>query len=110
MGAGTLLREARRAAGLSQRELARRTGVPQPTLSRIERGRASPRFDTLDRLLRECGKALEVVERPGLGVDRSLIRERLRLRPGERARLAVLEWERTRVFERLGEGRRRSRS
>ncbi len=100
MDAAILLREAREAAGLGQRELARRAGIPQPTLSRIERGRTSPRFDTLDRLLRECGKALEVVERPGLGVDRSLIRERLRLPPGERARLAVREWERTRPFER----------
>jgi len=105
--AGILVREARLAAGLSQRELARRAGIPQPTLSRIERGRASPRFDTLDRLLRACGKALEVVGRPGLGVDRSLIRERLRLRPGERARLAALEWERTRVFERPRAGRGR---
>ncbi len=100
MRAGTILREARRAAGLTQRELARRAGVPQPALSRIERERSSPRFDTLDRLLRECGKELELVQRPGLGVDRTLIRERLRLSPGERARLAAEEWERTRVFRR----------
>ena len=38
-----ILREARRSAGLSQRELARRSGIAQPVLSRIERGRASPR-------------------------------------------------------------------
>src|SRR5581483_12254499 len=63
MGAGTLLREARMRAGLGQRELARRAGIPQPTLSRIERGLASPRFDTLDRLLRECGLALDLVRR-----------------------------------------------
>ncbi len=87
-------------AGLGQRELARRAGIPQPTLSRIERGMASPRFDTLDRLLRECGLALDLVRRRGVEVDRTLIRERLRLTPGERARLAVLEWERTRVFRR----------
>ena len=100
MRAGSILREARQAAGLSQRELARRTGFAQPVLSRIERGHASPRFGTLDRLLRECGKGLELIERPGLGVDRSLIRDRLLLSPGERARLAAREWERTRVFSR----------
>jgi transcriptional regulator with XRE-family HTH domain len=67
---------------LSQRELARRAGVAQPVLSRIERGHAAPRFETLDRLLGQCGKWLELVERPGLGVDRKLIRDRLRLTPG----------------------------
>lgn len=96
MTAGTLLREARRRAGLGQRELARRAGVPQPTLSRIERGLASPRFDTLDRLLRECGLALDLARRPGVDVDRTLIRARLRLTPGERVRLTVREWARTR--------------
>jgi transcriptional regulator with XRE-family HTH domain len=93
-----MLRQARRSAALSQRELARRAGVPQPAVSRIEREHGSPRVDTLDRLLRECGKELEVVERSGLGVDRTLIRERLRLSPGERARLTAEEWERTGVF------------
>ena len=39
MGAGTILREARRRAGLTQRELARMAGVPQPAVSRIERDR-----------------------------------------------------------------------
>ncbi len=102
MRAGSILREARRAAGLTQRALARRAGLPQPAVSRIERDHASPRFDTLDRLLRACGKELTIMERAGLAVDRTLIRERLRLSPGERARLAAREWERTRVFGRHG--------
>ncbi len=72
-------------AGLGQRELARLIGIPQATLSRIERRLTSPRFETLDRLLRACGLELELVPRPGRGVDRTLIRERLRLTPGERA-------------------------
>jgi transcriptional regulator with XRE-family HTH domain len=90
--AGTFLREARVAAGLSQRELARRAGVPQPAVSRIERDHVSPRMDTLDRLLKVCGKSLELVDRPGARVDRTLIRERLRMTPGERARRTALEW------------------
>jgi transcriptional regulator with XRE-family HTH domain len=100
MKAGTLVRQARRQAGLGQRELARRAGLPQPTVSRIERGLASPRFSTLDRLLRECGLELDLAPRPGRDLDRTLIRERLRLTPGERARRAVQEWEATRVFRR----------
>jgi transcriptional regulator with XRE-family HTH domain len=93
-----MLREARRAASLSQRELARLAGVPQPAISRIEREHGSTRVATLDRLLRECGKELDLVERAGLGVDRTLIRERLRLSPTERARLAAREWNATRPF------------
>jgi transcriptional regulator with XRE-family HTH domain len=98
--ARTTLLEARLAAGISQRELARRSGVPQAAISRIERGSVSPRVETLDRLLRSCGKDAVLVERPGTGVDRTLIRERLRLTPAERGRLAVAEWEGTRPFAR----------
>jgi len=58
-----------------------------------------PRVDTLDRLLRACGKDLELVERAGKGLDRTLIRERLKLSRAERARLAVREWENTRTFD-----------
>ncbi len=92
--------EARQAAGLSQRALARRSDVPQAAISRIERGLVSPRTETLDRLLRACDKDLQLIVRPGSGVDRTLIRERLRLTPSQRARLAVLEWRRTQAFQR----------
>ncbi|MFF0467025.1 helix-turn-helix domain-containing protein [Micromonospora zamorensis] len=50
------LRALRRRADLSQRELAQRAGVPQPTLARIESGRAlDPRFRTVERLVRAAG-------------------------------------------------------
>jgi transcriptional regulator with XRE-family HTH domain len=98
--AGAILRQARREAGFTQRELARRARIPQPAVSRIERDHLSPRVETLDRLLRECGKGLDLVDRPGIGVDRTLILERLGLSVADRARLAVREWERTRVFRR----------
>jgi transcriptional regulator with XRE-family HTH domain len=103
MKAGAVLRNARRRAGLTQRELARVAGVPQPAVSRIERDHVSPRFETLDVLLRGCGLALDLVERPGLGVDRTSIRERLRLSPIERARLTAREWNRTRGLRRRGD-------
>ncbi len=96
--AGGIVREARLGAGLTQRELGGLTQVPQPAISRIERDHVSPRFETLDVLLRACGLALDLVERPGLGVDRTLIRERLRLSVAGRARLAAREWNRTRMF------------
>jgi transcriptional regulator with XRE-family HTH domain len=98
MEAGSLLREARLRAGLTQRELARVADVPQPAISRIERGHVSPRLDTLDQLLKGCGLGLDLVDRPGRDVDRTLIRERLRLSVAQRARLAAAEWNRSRIF------------
>jgi uncharacterized protein len=90
--AAKLVRRARHRAGLSQRELAARTGIAQPTIARIERGQASPRFDTVVRLLAACGYELDLVPRlEGAGVDRSAIRELLSLAPEERLRRAGVE-------------------
>jgi transcriptional regulator with XRE-family HTH domain len=50
-----LLARVRRAAGLSQAELARRAGTSRPTLSAYEHGRKSPSLDTLERLLAAAG-------------------------------------------------------
>jgi transcriptional regulator with XRE-family HTH domain len=86
---GTLLRYARRRAGLTQRELAERANVPQPAIARIERGRVSPRMDTLVPLLEAAGFALELAPRIGQGVDRSLIRSCLARSPEERIRAAT---------------------
>jgi transcriptional regulator with XRE-family HTH domain len=86
-----ILRGARRRAGLSQRDLARLAGVPQSHIAKIESGAVIPRVDTLDALLAACGHALEGVPRPGRGVDRTVMRELIKLRPRERGRLAVTE-------------------
>lgn len=91
MNTATSLRNSRRAAGLSQRELARRAGVAQPAVARIESGGVVPRVDTLEHLLRACGHTLEVTRRAGSGVDRSVMRELLRLTPRQRLDLAVTE-------------------
>lgn len=85
-----ILRVARRRAGLTQRALAERAGVPQPSVARIESGASIPRADTLQRLLRAADQDLEVEPRLGRGVDRSLIRERLALTPDERGRAATV--------------------
>jgi transcriptional regulator with XRE-family HTH domain len=84
-----MLRSARARAGLTQRELAARTGIPQETIARIERGRADPRLDTLDRLLAGCGFGLEVESRLGIGIDRTQIRERLALPMDRRLAIAL---------------------
>ncbi len=89
--APTLLRHARRVAGLSQQTLSKRAGVTQASISRIEDGKASPRLDTFERLLEACGFTLELAPRLGQGVDRTAMRDLLRLSPAERARLAVEE-------------------
>jgi hypothetical protein len=84
MDSGRILRQARHRAGLTQRELAERAGVPQPAIARIESNRVEPRVETLDRLLRICGERLDAVAWSDGGVDRSQIRERLSWNVGER--------------------------
>ena len=69
MDVGATVRKARQGAGWTQRELARHTGVAQPTIARIEAGTADPRMSTVDRLLRACGVTLLSTPRPGAGVD-----------------------------------------
>jgi transcriptional regulator with XRE-family HTH domain len=91
MDTGLTLRRARQAAGLSQRDLARKARVAQPAIARIESGGVVPRVDTLEHLLRACGQNLQVAKRAGAGVDRTVIRQLLRLTPRERLDLAVTE-------------------
>ena len=87
--AGRMVREARRRAGLTQRGLAAKSGIPQETIARIERGRADPRVKTLDRLLEACEFGLEVLPRLGIGIDRTQIHALLRLSPSERLAVAI---------------------
>lgn len=91
MRAAPLLRYARRRAGLSQRQLAARTGVAQPTIAQIERARTAPRFDTLSRLLEACEFRLALSRHREQDVDRSSIRTLLDLTPAERLELAAKE-------------------
>ena len=82
---------ARRRQGLSQRELAARSGIAQPAIARIESGKVVPRVDTLERLLKACDYELRTGPRRGIGVDRTVIRELLALTPRERLELATAE-------------------
>lgn len=53
--AARALTRARRAAGLSQTELAARSGTAQAVISRIERGAVSPSLDTLSKIAKGLG-------------------------------------------------------
>lgn len=59
MTSGTLIREARVLAGLSQEELSERSGKDRAQIARWERDIVQPSFETLRELLRACGFDLE---------------------------------------------------
>lgn len=61
MDAGDLLRTARADAGWSQRELARRSGVAQPSISDIESGVRDTSVGKIGRLLHAAGYTLVAV-------------------------------------------------
>lgn len=50
VAAGARLRERRLAAGLTQRELAEKSGVPQPNIAAYERGRREPAMENVLKL------------------------------------------------------------
>lgn len=52
---GARLRELRLEAGLTQAELARRTGIHRPNIARVEAGRHTPSLETLARLATAMG-------------------------------------------------------
>jgi len=52
------LRELRLKAGLTQKELAKRAGVSQALIARIESGAVNPRLSTLQRIVRVLEEAL----------------------------------------------------
>ena len=60
MNAARTLRRARITAGLSLRALGERAGTSHATLAAYEAGRAVPRVDTLDRILRAAGYVTDI--------------------------------------------------
>ena len=57
-----LVSDLRVRTGLSQAELAERTGVSQPMIARLEKGdnRRTPTFDTIFRLLKVLGYSISI--------------------------------------------------
>jgi transcriptional regulator with XRE-family HTH domain len=60
MTSGTLIREARLRAGLSQGELSERSGKDRAQIARWERDVVQPSFETLRDLVRVCGFDVEL--------------------------------------------------
>ncbi len=88
MAGAELLARVRRAAGLSQEELARRAGTSRTAVSAYEHGRKSPALDTVDRLMSAAGYELDAqprIEFVGVAVARGRV---VRL-PTRLPRLAV---------------------
>jgi len=84
-----LVREARRRAGLTQAELARRAGVPTSTVGRIESGSRVPSAQMVERLVRAAGFDVSVsLGEPDPGTD-SMFQRTLRRSPAERLRDAT---------------------
>ena len=59
MNAAALIRTARTGSGLSQRELADRSGTSQPNISAYEHGSRDPSCTTLRRIVEASGARLE---------------------------------------------------
>lgn len=81
--AGGLVRLARSRAGLTQRQLAERTGVPQSVIARIESGSRQPTIPTLDRILAGAGVELRYRLEPIEDHDEALEAEHSRRSPSE---------------------------
>jgi transcriptional regulator with XRE-family HTH domain len=81
LDAARVLREPRRRAGITQTELAEKARMHQPAVARLERGGAVPRVDTLERLLRACGRTLTTEPRWAVDVPRGQIRALRRVDP-----------------------------
>jgi transcriptional regulator with XRE-family HTH domain len=95
---GRLLAHARRDAGLTQAELARRLGISQAAVAQLEQPDANPRIATLDRALRAAGAELTLAAQPRRrsSVDESLIRQQLALAPAARLRGLEVMYEQAR--------------
>lgn len=86
MRSATIIRNARKRAGLTQTELAGRLGKSQSEIGRWERGEVEPSFETLQRIASACG--LDLVAQLYNADDSydAHIEDMLRLTPAERVR------------------------
>ncbi len=79
-----LVREARKRAGLTQRELAERAGTTQSAIARLEAGRTAPSFEHVLSLVRACGFRLAVdLVQPDPATESQAVRN-LHLSPEQR--------------------------
>ncbi|MGH2702132.1 MAG: helix-turn-helix domain-containing protein [Actinomycetota bacterium] len=84
MKGGYLIKEARKRAGLSQRQLAERLATSQSVVARWENGSRSPTLETVARALRACGLELGVELLPVDQQDIAMAAQNVRLTPTQR--------------------------
>ncbi len=84
MASGELIGSVRRAQGIPQAELARRSGQAASTISQIENGRRDPGLATFERLLRRLGHRVAVIPTERLGAVEWGAAIRNRLAEGDR--------------------------
>jgi transcriptional regulator with XRE-family HTH domain len=90
---GWILRDARREAGISQRQLGIRTGVAAPAISRIENGHESPSFERFTAFMTALGfePSVELRELSGSNADPSHLAAEASLTPSQRLE-SLFEW------------------
>ena len=104
MATGSLIREARLADGLTQAQLARRLGITQPSVARMEAAGDEVSVATLQRALRALGRSLELrATKQEPSYDETLLRESLSRSPAERIRVFEDFYEDARVLAAAGD-------
>jgi transcriptional regulator with XRE-family HTH domain len=90
MNPAELVGETRRELGLSQRQLARRAGMTQAAVSRIELGKVSPSFGTLRELMLAMGREPQLAApRLPRDWDEAHMNSTLKRTPEQRLELAI---------------------
>lgn len=84
MRTNLLIKEARRRAGITQTELARRLGTSQSVIARWESGRDEPSYRNLRRAVQACGFQIDIRLRPRDEHDSGLIAINLSMSPDQR--------------------------
>jgi transcriptional regulator with XRE-family HTH domain len=99
IGGGGLIRMAREAEGLTQVQLAKRLGITQPSVARLEAAGDNVTLATLQRALNVMNRTLEITARQmPSSVDETQIAEALRLTPGERLERFDRTYDSVRAF------------
>ncbi len=80
--------QSRKEGQLSQRELAKLSGVPQSEISRIETGAGNPTYATNTALLRPLGKRLQLVDDGAIAVKANGVRARAATGTGSSSKAA----------------------
>jgi transcriptional regulator with XRE-family HTH domain len=84
MLSGQVIREARLRAGLSQHELAARSGRDRSVIARWEQGTVAPSLETLLEIVRACGFDLPLELVPYTDAAHERLRKNARLSPERR--------------------------